>query len=495
MTEDDGHEPGELAARLGMEMDADRASLLAEGFEARDEVVTELDSLPSPTPPDRDYWEPTDDDDPNAGFLIRCDLGGDGPLSDVELAVKDNIAVAGLPMTCGSPLLSGYVPERDATVVERLLDAGVHLVGKANMDEFAMGGDSDAMRFRLARNPHDPAHQPGGSSAGSGVAVAEGSVDAALGTDTGGSVRFPASYCGVFGVKPTRGLVSHDGFVQFSKTLDTIGVLARDAETGGRVLATMAGPDPADDATRGADVGDYAAAAREGVEADPSSLTVGVVSDIFGYNDRVEEPVSGALDALADAGAEVVDVSLDGYDRAVPAWVAIGETELAMYLGANGVNYWRDSAPLPSLVEALDERLPDAPEEVQDPVLGSALYGAHLATDFGNRYYARAQRVRRQFTGAVDDALDGVDVLASPTTPMLPPAWDEEGYLDDGSLYDAIRNTGPFNLTGHPAVSMPCAAVDGLPVGLQFVGGWYDEETLFHAAGVWGDIHGEPYGV
>jgi Asp-tRNA(Asn)/Glu-tRNA(Gln) amidotransferase A subunit family amidase len=363
------------------------------------------------------------------------------------------------------------------------------------MDEFAMGGDADAMRFRLARNPHDPAHQPGGSSAGSGVAVAEGRVDAALGTDTGGSVRFPASYCGVFGVKPTRGLVSHDGFVQFSKSLDTIGVLARDAETGGRVLASMAGPDPADDATRGVDVGDYAAAAREGAAAGASSLTVGVVTDVFGYNDRVESPVRGALDALEDAGAEVVDASVDGYEYAVPAWVAVGETELGAYLGANGVNYWRDSRPLVSLVEALDERLPDAPEEVQEPFLGSALYGAHLAADHGNRYYARAQHARRRFAEGVDDALAGVDVLASPTTPMLPPAWDDEGYLEDGSLYDAIRNTGPFNLSGHPAVSVPCATVDGLPVGLQFVGGWYDEETLFHAAGVWGDVHGEPYGV
>jgi len=166
-----------------------------------------------------------------------------------------------------------------------------------------------------------------------------------------------------------------------------------------------------------------------------------------------------------------------------------------MYLAANGVNYWRDTHPHVSLVETLSEVLPDAANEVQNPFLGSALYGAHLVKDFDNRYYARAQHARHRFASSVNNALTNIDVLASPTTPLLPPAWEDEGYLEDGSLYDAIRNTGPFNLTGHPAVSVPCAKVDGLPVGLQLVGKWYDEETLFRAAGIWGDLYGKPYGI
>jgi Asp-tRNA(Asn)/Glu-tRNA(Gln) amidotransferase A subunit family amidase len=262
-------------------------------------------------------------------------------------------------------------------------------------------------------------------------------------------------------------------------------VLARDAETGGRTLATIAGEDPADDATRGVEVGDYAAAAREGERADPSSLTVGVATDLFGYSDAVEEPVRAALDSLADAGATVVDVGIEGYEYAVPAWVAVGETELAAYLAANGVNHWRDSLPHVDVVAAMADRLHDAPDRVQDPFLGSALYGAHLAEADGNRYYARAHHARKRLAAGVDEALAEVDVLASPTTPMLPPSWEEEGYLDGGGIYDAIRNTGPFNLTGHPAVSVPCGTRDGLPVGLQFVGGWYEEATLFRAAAVW----------
>jgi len=194
------------AERAGVPVDEETAAAFAEQFAQQDQLLADLDALEPPEPPERDHWEPTEEDDPLAAFLTRCDVeGGSGPLDGMTVGVKDNLAVAGIPMTCGSPVLESYVPEFDATVVERLLDAGARVVGKTNMDELAFGGEEATMRFRLAGNPHDPDRHPGSSSAGSGIAAATGEVDLAVGSDTGGSIRFPAAWSGTPGIKPTRG--------------------------------------------------------------------------------------------------------------------------------------------------------------------------------------------------------------------------------------------------------------------------------------------------
>ena len=453
---------------------ADRETLAdhREAIAAQDDIVSELDRLAAPPTRERESWPPDEEADPHAAFLRRCDVAGaeKGPLAGHTVAVKDNIAVGGVPMTCGSPFVEGYVPPRDATVVSRLLAAGGRVVGKANMDEFALGGDTGAMRFRLARNPAAPDHQPGGSSAGSGVAVAEGTVDLALGSDTGGSVRFPASFCGVVGVKPSRGLVPDDGFVQFARQLDTIGVLAGDTATAARGLGAVAtGPD---DAYRGA------------VESppDPAELTIGRPAALWGNDDTVEAVVDAALDRLADAGATVVDVSIPRFEFAVPAWLATAMTELAAYVDANGVNYWDDSATEPALVAALAERFAERADELGPYIRSAIVYGRHLIDGHEDSYYAKAQRGRRLVTEGVEETLSEVDVLASPTTPLLPPEWGD-GYLDDLSIYEVVGNTGPFNLTGHPATSVPCGEHDGLPVGLQFVAS--EDATTLAAAATW----------
>jgi len=350
------------------------------------------------------------------------------------------------------------------------------------MDEFAFGGDTSTLPYRLARNPRNPDHQPGGSSVGSGVAVANGDVDAALGSDTGGSVRFPASWCGIVGVKPTRGLVSHDGFGQFSKTLDTIGPLARETETAAKVLQAMAGPDPADEGTQNASVGEYVESVEDGRNADLSDLTIGVIEDLMGKHEEIDAHSRAAIDQLEAQGAEVVSISIPSYEYAVPTWLGVAFTEIGAYMRARGQNYWLDMAAQPSFVAALDEALRNRADEIGPTVRSTLLYAEYLTSTLGDEYYALANRARRQLTVEVDELFEEVDVFVSTGVPALPPKWGEGDELD---VLSAMSNTGLFNLTGHPAMCMPCGEVDGLPASLQLVAPKFDEETLFDVASTW----------
>jgi len=467
----------------GADLDAFRASIA--DLEAT-LAALDGDAIPDPGPPPvRDHREPDPDADPHGAFLARCSIAptGSGPLDGMDVAAKDNLAVAGLPMTCGSELLAGFVPPADATVVERLLDSGGRFVGKTNMDAFAYGGDPDTMRFRLARNPHDPERMPGYTSSGSAVAVAEGLADVALGTDTGGSVRFPAAWCGVVGLKPTRGLVSHHGLAQFGKTVDAVGPLARSTEAAARGLAAIAGEDPRDERTRGARTGDY----LDGVAtADPADLVLGrpAAWDAAG-EDAVLEVAGAALSDLEAAGATVREVSIPGFDLALPAWFAIALTELGAYVRHNGLNVWLLSRPDEALSAAL--RGLERPVEHTEQVAESLVLAEHLAAAHGDRYYGRAQRAREVVAAGVDDALDGVDALALPTVPTLPPTWEE-----GAKATEIAANVAPFNLSGHPAISVPCGAAGGLPVGLQFVGERFDEAATLRAAACVEAVRGAP---
>lgn len=474
----------ERAAAYSFDLDEGTLEAFAREFEEQNEMLAALETFGDDEPPKRDYRWADDDEDPLGAFITRTDISTDatGMLDGIDIAVKDNIAVAGVPMTCGSKVLESYHPRRDATVVSRLLDTGATIAGKANMDEFAFGGDKSTMAYRLARNPRNPEHQPGGSSSGSGVAVANEQVDAALGSDTGGSVRFPAAWCGVVGVKPTRGLVSLDGFGQFSKTLDTIGPLARDTETAARVLQSVAGPDAADEQTRNATTGEYVDSVEAGREGDLSDLTIGVVEDLMGKNDAIDARSQAAIDTLEAYGADVVSVSIPSYEYVVPMWTAVGLTEIGAYMRSRGQNYWLDMAARPSFVAALDEGLRTNGEELGPTVKSTLLYADYLTSELGDEYYALATRARRKLTTEIAELFEEVDVLASTGVPELPPKWGEGEEMD---VLAAMSNTAPFNLTGHPAASLPCGTVDGLPASLQLVAPRFDEETLFHVASAW----------
>jgi len=475
-----------LATRSGLEVDDAVAAALADQFTQQDEVLAALAADAPPTPPDRTSRTPSRREDPLGMWLTTCavaDPDATGRLDGLTVGVKDNIAVAGVPMTCGSPLLADtdYTPVADATVVDRLLAAGATIAGKTNMDEFAFGGDRDTMRLRLAHNPRDPARMPGSSSAGSGIAAATDAVDLALGSDTGGSVRFPAAWSGVPGIKPTRGLVSHRGFVQFARTLDHIGVLAGDITDLAAGLATIAGPDPGDPLTRATTVEDYPAAVATARTEPPTDLTIGIPEELWGTAPALDDVARDALEGLAADGATLEPVSIEGYDRWLPAWLGIGLTEVGRYLAANTVTYWHPTPGDAHLVEAVHDAIAAAPEKLGDPLVAAMLYADHRRDRDGDAGYVRAHRAREQLTAGIDAALADVDVLASTTVPMVAPLWDEE--IED--VFGALAHTGPFNVSGHPAVSVPCGTVEGLPVGLQFVAPHFEEVTALRAATQW----------
>ena len=400
-------------------------------------------------------------------FRYRCDLPGAdaGSLSGLDVAVKDNIAVAGVPMTCGSAAVD-FEPGYHAAVVERLVGAGAALVGTTNMDEFAYYTTGETCAHGPVENPNADG-VPGGSSSGSGAAVAAGLVDAALGTDTGGSVRIPASFCGVVGLKPTFRTVPRFGFADLASSLDHIGPLAPDVETAARVLGALNGPDHRDPSTHGTPVPDP----TEGLDADPAGSRVGLVTEAQdGADDTVATAVAGVADRLADAGVTVETVSLPGFDTQPLVNSAVTATEFTTLLAQAGQDYgvgtgysdtWREA------VAGMDA------DELGENVRGRLVVGRALAAATEGGYVA-AQNARHEFHATVEGRLEDYDALLLSTTPMTAPDFGEVS--EDTDLLRTIAHTSPFNLTGHPALSVPVAA-DGAPVGCQVVADWYDEAT------------------
>ena len=431
-------------------------------------------------------------------FVTRETIEGeaDGPLSGRTVAVKDNISTEGVRTTCGSAMLESYVPPYDATVVERLKSAGATIVGKANMDEFGMGGTTETSAYGPVENPVDTDHVPGGSSGGSAAAVAAGEADLALGSDTGGSVRNPAAFCGVVGIKPTYGLVSRYGLVAYANSLEQIGPIARTVEDAAALLDVISGPDSRDATTRfdlGGDGGSaavdestgthpatdstYAAAA----DGDVDGTTIGVITDLLdGADDRVVDRFEAALEGLRSKGAETVEVSLDSVEHAVQAYYVIAMSEASSNLARfDGVRYgvsggdegnWNES-----FARAREEGFG---EEVKRRIL---LGTYALSAGYHDKYYKKAQDARAWVKRDFDDAFERADVLATPTMPVLPPTLGDS--LDDPlQLYLMDANTVPVNLANLPAISVPAGEADGLPVGLQLIGPAFGEEAIVRAA-------------
>jgi len=462
----------------GFVLSNDEAEQLRDTIREQERLFADLGSidLPRAQPPERDYQWVKEDDDPNGVFLTKCNIRrrDTGPLADYDIGIKDNIAVAGVPMTCGSPVLEDHVPNRDATVVERLLSAGGRIVGKTNMDEFALGDDETTMRFRRTRNPHDERRHPGGSSLGSGVGVATGVLDIALGSDTGGSVRIPASWSGAVGLKPTRGAVPLDGFVQYAKTLDTIGVLASnvtDTARGFDVISTDGGMTGTSTSTKLVKT----RAERDGFLRD---ITIGAPRELFGDHSEIDAKVHETIDTLEQRGASVVEVSIPHIEHSVPAWLAISTAEFGAYLDARSVPYWSESDHAFSLFEALTQGLSTAPDTLGDPIRDVWLHATAVREVFGTRHYAQARKAQELISSSVRETFSEVDVLASPTVPILPPRL-EDGF---GEVSTVVGNTGPFNLSGHPAISVDAGRIDDLPVGIQFVAKPHREALLFQVA-------------
>ena len=431
-------------------------------------------------------------------FVTRETIEGeaDGPLSGRTVAVKDNISTEGVRTTCGSAMLESYVPPYDATVVERLKSAGATIVGKANMDEFGMGGTTETSAYGPVENPVDTDHVPGGSSGGSAAAVAAGEADLALGSDTGGSVRNPAAFCGVVGIKPTYGLVSRYGLVAYANSLEQIGPIARTVEDAAALLDVISGPDSRDATTRfdlGGDGGSaavdestgthpatdstYAAAA----DGDVDGTTIGVITDLLdGADDRVVDRFEAALEGLRSKGAETVEVSLDSVEHAVQAYYVIAMSEASSNLARfDGVRYGVSGGDEGNWNEAFARA---REEGFGEEVTRRILLGTYaLSAGYHDKYYKKAQDARAWVKRDFDDAFERADVLATPTMPVLPPTLGDS--LDDPlQLYLMDANTVPVNLANLPAISVPAGEADGLPVGLQLIGPAFGEETIVRAA-------------
>ena len=397
-----------------------------------------------------------------------------GPLAGVPVAVKDNICTAGVVTTAGSAVLRGFVPPYDATVVARLEAAGALVIGKTNLDEFGMGSSSETSVFGPVRHPADPGRVAGGSSGGSAVAVAEGVVPIALGTDTGGSVRQPAAFCGVFGIKPTYGRLSRHGVIAYASSLDQVGVFSRDPDDAAVALAAMAGRDPADATT-------VARAADEvgPVYVDLRGLRVGRIADLWrGVSDGVGAALGGVAARFAELGATVVDVELPLVEAAVSSYYLIAMAEASSNLARyDGTLYGLRLGEARDGHEAVARatRAAGLGREVQRRVLMGSFA---LSAGYADAYAERAARVRRRIAEALQGALTTVDVLLAPTAPTV--AWRQGERLDDPlAMYVADVTTCLANLSGMPALSLPAGtAEDGLPAGAQLIGPAWSEARL-----------------
>ena len=404
----------------------------------------------------------------------------EGPLADKTVAVKDNISTEGVRTTCGSAMLDDYVPPYDATVVDRLREAGATIPGKPNMDEFGMGTTTETSAFGPTDNPAAPGYVPGGSSGGSAAAVAAGEADLALGSDTGGSVRCPAAFCGVVGIKPTYGLVSRYGLVAYANSLEQIGPLAPTVEQAAELLEVIAGPDERDGTTRdareyGTDY-EYAAAA----DGDVEGLDIGVPTELLdGADERVVEQFWAAIEELEAQGASYHEVSLPSLEHAVEAYYVIAMSEASSNLARfDGVRYGTSGGYDGNWNESFAAaREAGFGEEVKRRVL---LGTYALSAGYHDKYYKKAQDARAWIQQDFDEALSEADILASPTMPITPFELGES--LDDPmKMYLADANTTPVNLANLPAISVPVGDDDGLPVGLQLVGPAFSEKRLVRA--------------
>ena len=402
-----------------------------------------------------------------------------GPLAGVPMAIKDNMCYEGLPCTCSSKILENFMPTYTAEAVKALEEAGVLILGKTNMDEFAMGSTTETSAFGITRNPVDLEHVPGGSSGGSAAAVAAGECFASLGSDTGGSIREPASFCGVVGLKPTYGTVSRYGLVAYGSSLDQIGPLTKDVTDAAAVLSTIARHDSKDSTSVKLADTDYMSA----LVNDVKGMKVGIPEEYFGdgLDEEVKASILKAVEVLKAKGAEVEYFHLDYVNYAVPCYYTIADAEASSNLERfDGVKYGYRSMEAKDLHNIYKKTRSEGfgAEVKRRIMLGSFV----LSSGYYDAYYLKALRVKALIKGAFDKAFEKYDVILGPAAPNAAPQIGES-LKDPMAMYLMDIYTVPANLAGIPGICVPCGkTTKGLPIGMQLLGKAFDEKTLIRAA-------------
>ncbi|MBI3301481.1 MAG: amidase [Deltaproteobacteria bacterium] len=457
-------------------------SLMPDMFAALDALDQMPANLPAITYRERDPGRrPSRQEDPLNAIVRRCSVKGakSGKLAGKRLGIKDNVCIAGIPMTCASLVLDGYVPDIDATIITRILDAGGEITAVLNMDNFAFSGGGDTSAYGPTRNPYNPEHLAGGSSGGSGAALYYNDIDLTIGGDQGGSIRIPSSWCGVVGLKPTHSLVPYTGIVGIDSTFDHTGPMARSMADVALLLEVIAGKDPMDPRQYDVPVQPY----TQALGKDIRGVRLGVVREGFGTpvsEPDVDAKVHEAVKALHELGAQVQDVSIPAHLEAGGITWGLAAEGMAALVYGNGVGYHWKGLYNVSFANALGKSLQAQAQDLPYTVKFVVLMGTYLNRAYHGRLYAKAQNQRRALRAAYDQVLEQVDVLVMPTTPnkahKYDPKRDIRGLIEHGS--NMLGNTAPFDMTGHPSLSVPCGKSNGLPVGLMLTGRHFDDATL-----------------
>ena len=481
----------EVAADLGFTIDdaelAAHRDWLVPAISAYNLLDRLPDELPPVTYPRLPGRRPMPEENRHGAWRIKTEIAGagEGKLKGKRVALKDNICLAGVPMMNGASTLEGYVPEIDATVVTRILDAGGTIVGKTQCEYFCFSGGSHTSAGGPVHNPHRIGHSAGGSSSGSAVVVATGEAPMALGGDQGGSIRIPASFCGIYGMKPTWGLVPYTGIMPIELTLDHTGPMTATVEDNALLLEVLAGPD-------GLDPRQSALAAakpyREALSRGAAGLRIALVEEAFGHPramHEVEALVREAAERLKGLGAAVETVSIPMHRQGSAIWLAIAAegATMQMMLG-NGFGFNWQGLYLTSLLD-FHSGWRNRADELSDSLKNTMLLGHWMVTRYRGRYYAKAQNLVRRLRRGYDEALSRYDLLLMPTLPMVAtPLPASDAPMDEilEAAFGMVANTAQFDCTHHPAMSIPCGLVDGLPVGMMLVGKAFDEETIYRAA-------------
>lgn len=480
----------DIVIEFGMHMSDERIAeflaIMNETIAAYDVVDAMPDYLPPVDYPRTSGYRPSSEENPLNAWYVKTEIKGAprGPLAGKTIALKDNVCLAGVPMMNGASTLKGYTPDVDATIVNRILDAGGTIVGKAHCEYFCLSGGSHTNATGHVHNPHKMGYSAGGSSCGSAALVGGGEVDMAIGGDQGGSIRMPASYSGCYGMKPTHGLVPYTGIMPIENTIDHTGPMTQTVADNALLLEVIAGEDGLDPRQYAPVTDTYTAALNRGVRG----LRIGVLKEGFGHpasEDDVDAKVRAAAQEFAELGATVDEVSIPLHLKGAAIWTPIAVEGLTnQMMKGNGFGTGWEGMYTTSLLD-FHANWKSRADELSDTLKICMFIGEFFQKHHRGHYYAKSQNLARKLKAEYDAMLGVYDLLLMPTTPMkatpLPPP-DASLALYCQRAFEMLPNTSPFDVSGHPGMNIPCGMSDGLPVGMMLVGKKYGEATVYQAA-------------